>query len=81
MTVPGPRELGRGVVVLGGMGPPQPWNDRPRVLVGKGALEDPGPTVSTLQRAWGERQPVVVELGVDPKDLQERETYRGRCTS
>ena len=70
------RELGRGVVVLGGSTPPEPWNDHPRVRIDDGVLENPGSTVATLQDAWLHRRPIVVELAIDPKTLQERETCR-----
>lgn len=69
-------ELGRGVVVVSGAAPPEPWSDRPRVRIDEGVLDNPGPTAATLQQAWLDRRPVVVELAVDPKDLQERETSR-----
>jgi DNA helicase II / ATP-dependent DNA helicase PcrA len=73
MAAPGPIELGRGVVVLRGMGPPGPWDGCPRVVVDQQVLEEPGAALGTLQQAWLERQPLVVELAVASKALQERE--------
>ena len=74
MAVPGPPELGRGVVVLHGAAPPAPWEGCPKVVVDQKVLEDPSAALATLQEAWFARQPVVVELAVDSKALQERET-------
>ena len=76
MPVPGPPELGRGVVVLTGAAPPDPWDGCPRVVIDQKTLQDPGAALATLQEAWLARHPVVVELAVDTKDLQERETCR-----
>ncbi len=77
MAVPGPPELGRGVVVLPGVTPPGPWKESQRVVVDQCALGEPDAVLATLQHAWLERRPVVVELGIDPRDLLERETFRG----
>jgi len=70
MTTPGPPELGRGVVVLPGMAPPAPWEGCPRLVVGPETLADPEAALETLQQAWFERRPVVVELAVDPTSLR-----------
>jgi DNA helicase-2/ATP-dependent DNA helicase PcrA len=59
------------------MTPAGPWRGSPRVVVDQPALLEPGAVLATLQRAWFERHPVVVELGIDPKELLERETCRG----
>ncbi len=71
--MPGPPELGRGVVVLPGTAPPEPWKECPRVLVEHETLADPVAALDTLHRAWFERQPIVVELAVDPKALRDPE--------
>jgi DNA helicase-2/ATP-dependent DNA helicase PcrA len=76
MAAPGPPELGRGVVVLPGMAVPTPWEGCPRVVIDQGSLEQSETVLATLQQAWFERRPVVVELAVDSKALQERETCR-----
>lgn len=73
MTDPGPRELGRGVVVAAGMAAPEPWQHCPQLSIDERVLGDPEPAVKALHRAWFERQPVVVELRVDSKALQEPE--------
>lgn len=77
MAHPGPTELGRGVVVLPGGDVPPPWAACPRVIVGEAETVDPGPTVDVLHGLWLERQPVVVELGVDPGTLRAPERYDG----
>ncbi len=73
MTDPGPRELGRGVVVAAGMAAPEPWQDCTRLSIDERVLGAPEPAVTALHRAWLERRPVVVELRVDSKALQEPE--------
>ena len=73
--MPGPPELGRGVVVLPGMAPPEPWKDCPRLLIERKTLTDPVAALESLHRAWFERQPVVVELAVDPKVLRDPEVW------
>ena len=77
MAHPGPVELGRGVVVLPGGEPPDPWASCPRVVVGDSDVEDPGPVVEVLHQAWLERHPVVVELAGDPAALRAAERYDG----
>ena len=76
MAAPGPLELGRGVVVLPGTDPPSPWAACPRVVVDQRVLDEPSAALATLQKAWSARQPVTVELAVDSRVLQERETCR-----
>jgi DNA helicase II / ATP-dependent DNA helicase PcrA len=73
MAMPGPPEFGRGVVVLPGTAPPEPWKECPRVLVENETLADPVAALGALHRAWFERQPIVVELAVDPKALRDPE--------
>ena len=74
MAAPGPLELGRGVVVLPGMDPPTPWAAQPRVVIDQQVLDEPSAALAALQGAWSARQPVTVELAIDSKTLQERET-------
>jgi DNA helicase-2/ATP-dependent DNA helicase PcrA len=71
--MPGPPELGRGVVVLPGVAPPELWKECARLVVGHETLTDPVGALETLHRAWFERRPVVVELAVDPKTLRDPE--------
>ena len=66
MPAPGPAALGRGVLVRLGQAPPAPWVDAPRVRVDAAALDEPQPVVDQLHRAWAGREPVVIELAVDP---------------
>ena len=74
MATPGPAALGRGVVVSPGMDAPEAWTRCPRICIGPETLADPGAAVARLQRAWLEREPVVIELGIDSQELQDRET-------
>ncbi len=71
--MPGPPELGRGVVVAAGVDPPDPWRECPRLVVERETLADPVRALETLHRAWFERVPVVVELALDPKELRDPE--------
>jgi DNA helicase II / ATP-dependent DNA helicase PcrA len=64
--VAGPPALGRGVLVTAGAPSPQAWADAPRLRVGEPELDAPAPLVEELHRCWAIRQPVVVELAVDP---------------
>src|SRR5271157_4745728 len=73
MAMPGPPELGRGVVVLPGVAPPEPWKNCPRLRIGHETLTDPVPALETLFQAWFERRPVVVEVAADPEALREPE--------
>ncbi|MBX3287656.1 MAG: hypothetical protein KF703_20080, partial [Actinobacteria bacterium] len=66
MPVPGPVALGRGVVVNQGGAIPAPWITAPVVTVDDDALRLPAPVVGRLHEAWAAREPVVVELAVDP---------------
>ena len=76
MTSHGAVELGRGVVVLPGDGPPAPWSSCPRVLIDDASLEKPGPVAEELHGYWFDRRPVVVELGVDQAELRAPEVCR-----
>ena len=70
MTAPGPAALGRGVIIEAGAAIPAPWIAAPVVTVDADALRDPEAVVDHLHRAWSERQPVVVELAVDPASFR-----------
>ncbi len=65
VALPGPACFGRSVVVADGPVPPQ-WESAPEVVVDETTLASPAEVVSALQQAWGQRQPVVVRLQVDP---------------
>ncbi len=66
MPVPGPAALGRGVVITEGGAIPAPWITAPVVTVDDEALKRPAAVVGKLHAAWAAREPVVVELAVDP---------------
>jgi DNA helicase-2/ATP-dependent DNA helicase PcrA len=65
MPVPGPLELGRGVVVTRGDAIPPAWAAAEVVEVDDGVLAAPAAVVAALHAAWAGRRPVVVVLGVD----------------
>lgn len=66
MPVPGPAALGRGVVILTGGAIPAPWITASVVTIDDDVLRRPADTVDRLHRHWAEREPVVIELDVDP---------------
>jgi DNA helicase-2/ATP-dependent DNA helicase PcrA len=66
VPVPGPAALGRGVVITAGGAIPAPWMAAPVVTVDDAALRSPAEVVARLHAAWSVREPVVVELAVDP---------------
>ncbi len=64
--------LGRGVVVSAGGR--SPLEGAERLVVGRAVLADPArleKTVDLLHRAWAERRPVTVELGVEASELRQ----------
>jgi DNA helicase-2/ATP-dependent DNA helicase PcrA len=72
-TFPGPPSLGRGIVVGTGDAIPPEGSAWQRLVVGEDALAEPAATADELHVLWLKRQPVVVELCVDPDALRERE--------
>ncbi len=58
--------LGRGAIIGAGVSAPEPWAAAERVQLGEEQLSAPEEVVERLRRAWTARQPVVVELAVDP---------------
>ncbi len=68
-----PAELGRGVIVSAGAAAPDPWTSAPRVRIGPEHLtgEAAAGVVAELRRLWLAREPVVVELEVDPASFRE----------
>ncbi len=69
--------LGRSVVVDPGAPAPQGWVNSPRFAITSALLADRKNVeaiVDQLHRAWVAREPVVIELGVDPAVLREPET-------
>lgn len=75
MTLPGPSELGRAVIVGAGAVPPAPWAGAARVVVDESVLTDPAAAVSRLHKAWARREPVVIELAVDPAEFRAPEVF------
>src|SRR5687768_8037862 len=67
----GPRVLGRGVIVNPGQPAPEPFSERERVVVSQETLKDPQPTADLLHALWVKRQPVVVELELEPATLKQ----------
>lgn len=53
---------------------PDPWRGSSVVLIDEAVLEDPEATIDRLHRAWIGREPVTIELGVDPTALRVPET-------
>ena len=76
VTAPGPPSLGRGVVVAAPTSPPEPWRAAPVIAVGDEVLARPRPVVERLHAAWAGREPVVVELHVDPVAFRRPEIHQ-----
>ncbi|NLV57037.1 MAG: ATP-dependent DNA helicase UvrD2 [Acidimicrobiales bacterium] len=74
---PGPGPFGRSVVVADGADPPPAWSDAPRVVVDDAVLAAPAEAVALLHAAWAEREPVVIDLRVDPATFRAPETVAG----
>ena len=66
--------LGRSVVIAAGAPVPEPWKGASVVLVDGATLAEPDAAVDRLHRAWVGREPVVVELAVDPGKLRALES-------
>lgn len=66
VPVPGPAALGRGVVIESGGAIPAPWITSAVVTIDEAVLRAPAETVERLHRAWATREPLVIELDVDP---------------
>ena len=60
--------------MLPGMTPPEPWSRCPRISIEPETIADPSAAIESLQRAWFDRRPMVVELAVDSQVLLDRET-------
>jgi DNA helicase-2/ATP-dependent DNA helicase PcrA len=73
----GPPELGRAVLVGAGAAAPEAWSGADRVVLDEAALADPAEVVQRLHAAWAEREPVVIELGVDPARFRSPPSYDG----
>jgi len=73
MSVICPPELGRGVIVAAGADPPERWTGCPRVRVDDAALAQPEPLIVSLNAAWMDRVPLLVEMAADPERFREPE--------
>ncbi|HEY4377650.1 MAG TPA: ATP-dependent helicase, partial [Acidimicrobiales bacterium] len=71
MPAPGPAALGRAVVINAGGAIPAPWIAAPVVTVDAAGLADPKAVVQRLHEAWAAREPIVIELAVDPGQFRE----------
>jgi DNA helicase II / ATP-dependent DNA helicase PcrA len=75
VTAPGPRALGRGVIVTAGDPVPDAWADAEVVAVDEAVLAGPAAAVARLHEAWASRTPVVVALAVDPGRFRAPRSY------
>ncbi|MEX1178891.1 MAG: ATP-dependent helicase [Nitriliruptor sp.] len=75
-SAPGPRALGRGVVVADGQDAPPGWAQVPRIRIDDAVVAHPGPVADLLHHAWSTRQPVVIELAATNADVREPEVTR-----
>jgi DNA helicase-2/ATP-dependent DNA helicase PcrA len=58
------------VIVGDGAAPPAQWSKCSRVRVDDDALAQPEQLIGTLHAAWTNREPIVVEMAVDPEQLR-----------
>ncbi len=80
MTPPGPKQLGRGIVVRRGAPIPEPWSAAPTVTIDDAALAEMAARealTDRLHRSWVSRSPVVIEWDVADDALALRESYTG----
>ena len=73
--VPGPRALGRSIVLELSDPVPTPWAGTPEITVTQGDLLQRTATVDQLHRAWARRQPLIIRLLVDANDLRRPATW------
>ncbi len=67
---PGPPALGRGVIIAPNNRPPRSFEAVPRYRLDDEVLTQPAPLTTVLHHHWLRREPVVIELAVDPKQLR-----------
>ena len=73
--VPGPRALGRSIV-LGPEDPvPAPWDGMPEVAVTPADVLERTSTVDRLHREWARRRPLIIRLHVDVAALRRPATW------
>lgn len=73
--VPGPRALGRSIVLAAGDPVPDEWSGAPEVAVTHTDLVKRTATVDRLHRDWARRQPLVIRLLVDTDALRRPVTW------
>lgn len=73
--VPGPRALGRSIVLTRDDPVPAPWSVMPEITVTHTDLVRRTDTVDQLHRAWARRQPLVIRLLVDADALRRPTTW------
>ncbi|MGB5188288.1 MAG: ATP-dependent DNA helicase UvrD2 [Acidimicrobiia bacterium] len=71
-----PAAFGRCVVIAPSESVPEPWQGSSVVLIDEAALEEPETTIDRLHRAWNGREPLTIELAVDPAALRVPEIER-----
>ncbi|MEN8233449.1 MAG: ATP-dependent DNA helicase UvrD2 [Actinomycetota bacterium] len=69
-----PTALGRSVVIESGAPVPEAWSGASVVLIDEATLGEPDAAVDRLHRSWIDREPIVIEFGVDPGALRVPET-------
>lgn len=74
---PEPGPLGRSVVVVGGTAAPEAWSEADWVVIDEAALAGPGPVVGRLHDAWARREPLVIDLHVDPARFRRPDVVTG----
>lgn len=74
--IPGPRILGRGVVVGPGDPVPAAWTGLPEVRITIADLAQRTGTTDRLHEAWVSRQPVVVRLEINRQQLREARSWK-----
>jgi DNA helicase II / ATP-dependent DNA helicase PcrA len=63
------------VLVGAGQDPPAPWAAAPRVVLDDEALAGPGGAVARLHAGWAQREPLVLELRIDPAVVRAPRTH------
>ena len=73
--VPGPRALGRSLVLALNDPVPAPWTGTPEITVTHADLLQKTATVELLHREWARRRPLIIRLLVDAADLRRAATW------
>lgn len=74
VLMPGPPELGRGVILSENRSVPTPFRSAShKIRIDADVLTDPATTLATFRKAWQRREATVTELAVDPEALREPE--------